>query len=281
MDCAVVIVAAAPSAVVVVGGVEDDDKSNEDNVKRLALFLSLRLDLFIRVEVCLLVGWLFNVHLLRNGLYPVVIVFAAASAVIVIGVVEDDDNNQRRWCIACVLNVYLLRNGLYPVVIVFAAASAVIVIGVVEDDDNNQRRWCIACVLNVYLLMIGLCPVVVVVAVASAVVVVDVVENDDNASEDGAKYLSCSCCWPLIFFRMSRFVCWFVCCLTSQQHASVSQGRICPGNCTCCHTETKVADKTFHLTQSPCTDTGPTSSCAYLKTPGRVATGVPISKSLA
>ena len=61
MDCAVVIVAAAPSAVVVVGGVEDDDKSNEDNVKRLALFLSLRLDLFIRVEVCLLVGWLFNV----------------------------------------------------------------------------------------------------------------------------------------------------------------------------------------------------------------------------
>ena len=237
MDCDVVIVAAAPFAVVVVGAGEDDDKNNEDNMKRLALFLSLRLNHFPDVEVCLLVGWLVNVYLLRNGLYPVVIVFAAASAVIVIGVVEDDDNNQRRWCIACLLNVYLLRNGLYPVVIV--------------------------------------------IAVASAVIVVDVVENDDNASEDGAKHLSCSCCWPLIFFSMSRFVCWFVCCLTSKQHASVSQGRICPGNCTCCHTETKVADKTFHLTQSPCTDTGPTSSCAYLKTPGRVATGVPVSKSLA
>ena len=32
-------------------------------------------------------------------------------------------------------------------------------------------------------------------------------------------------------------------CLTSQQHASVSQGRICSDNCTCCHTETEVADQ--------------------------------------
>ena len=55
MDCDV-IVAAAPSAVIFVGVVEDDDKSNEDDVKRLALFLSLAFDLFIRVEVCLLVG---------------------------------------------------------------------------------------------------------------------------------------------------------------------------------------------------------------------------------
>ena len=39
-------------------------------------------------------------------------------------------------------------------------------------------------------------------------------------------------------------------CLPSQQHASVSQGRICSHNCTCCHTEIKVADQTFHLTQS-------------------------------
>ena len=30
-------------------------------------------------------------------------------------------------------------------------------------------------------------------------------------------------------------------CLTSQQHASVSQGRICSDNCTCCHTEIEVA----------------------------------------
>ena len=32
--------------------------------------------------------------------------------------------------------------------------------------------------------------------------------------------------------------------------ASVSQGRICTDKYTWCHTETEVADKTFHLTQS-------------------------------
>ena len=51
----------------------------------------------------------------------------------------------------------------------------------------------------------------------------------------------------------------FVCCLTSQQHASVSQGWICSDNCTCCHTEIEVADPTFYLTQSQYTDSGPTS----------------------
>ena len=43
-------------------------------------------------------------------------------------------------------------------------------------------------------------------------------------------------------------VCLFVGCLMSQQHASVSQGRICSDNFTCCHTEIEVADQTFHLT---------------------------------
>ena len=42
----------------------------------------------------------------------------------------------------------------------------------------------------------------------------------------------------------------FVCCLTSQQHASVSQGRICTDNLTCCYTEIEVEDQTFYLTQS-------------------------------
>ena len=59
--------------------------------------------------------------------------------------------------------------------------------------------------------------------------------------------------------------CWFsvaaVClldaCLTSKQHASVPQGRICSDNFTCYHNETKVADQTFYLTQSQYTDTGP------------------------
>ena len=60
----------------------------------------------------------------------------------------------------------------------------------------------------------------------------------------------------------------FVCCLTSQQHASVSQERICSNNFTCCHTETEIADRTFHLTQSQYTDTGPTSPSADPITPG-------------
>ena len=60
----------------------------------------------------------------------------------------------------------------------------------------------------------------------------------------------------------------FVACLTSQQHASVSQGRICSDNFTCCHTEIEVADPTFYLTQSQYTDTGPTSPSADPITPG-------------
>ena len=35
----------------------------------------------------------------------------------------------------------------------------------------------------------------------------------------------------------------FVGCLSSQQHASVSQGRICTDNFTCCHTEIEAADQ--------------------------------------
>ena len=57
-------------------------------------------------------------------------------------------------------------------------------------------------------------------------------------------------------------------CLTSQQHASVSQGWICSDNFTCCHTETEVADPTFYLTQSQYTDTGPTSPSTDPITPG-------------
>ena len=56
-------------------------------------------------------------------------------------------------------------------------------------------------------------------------------------------------------------------CLTSQQHASVSQGRICSDSCTCCHTEIEIADPTFYLTQSQYTDTGATSPSADLVTP--------------
>ena len=55
---------------------------------------------------------------------------------------------------------------------------------------------------------------------------------------------------------------------SSQQHASVSQGRICTDNFTCCHTEIEAADQTFHLTQSQYTDTGPTSPSADPIMPG-------------
>ena len=63
-------------------------------------------------------------------------------------------------------------------------------------------------------------------------------------------------------------VCLLVGCLTSQQHASVSQGRICSDNFTCCHTEIEVAHQTFHLTQPQYSDTGPTSPSADPVTPG-------------
>ena len=62
--------------------------------------------------------------------------------------------------------------------------------------------------------------------------------------------------------------CLLVACLTSQQHASVSQGWICSDNFTCCHTEIEVADQTFHLTQSQYTDTGPTSPSTDPTAPG-------------
>ena len=67
---------------------------------------------------------------------------------------------------------------------------------------------------------------------------------------------------------LSAAVCVFVGCLTSQQQASVSQGRICSDNFTCCHTEIELADPTFYLTQSQYTDTGPTSPSTDPITPG-------------
>ena len=61
---------------------------------------------------------------------------------------------------------------------------------------------------------------------------------------------------------LAGFVGWLVDCLTSQQHASISQGRICSDKCTCCNTEIEVADPTFYLIQSQYTDTGSTSPSA-------------------
>ena len=72
----------------------------------------------------------------------------------------------------------------------------------------------------------------------------------------------CAFCWyaTRLSSPLSRHtVCWLVGCLTSLQHASVSQGRICSDHFTFCHTEIEAADQTFYLTQSQYTDTGPTS----------------------
>ena len=54
----------------------------------------------------------------------------------------------------------------------------------------------------------------------------------------------------------------FVGCLTSQLHASLSQGLICLHNSACCHTEIEDADSTCYLAQSQYTDSGPTSPTA-------------------
>ena len=60
----------------------------------------------------------------------------------------------------------------------------------------------------------------------------------------------------------------FVGCLTSQQDASLSQGRISSDKFTCCHIEIEVADPTFYLTQSQYTDIRPTSPSADPIMPG-------------
>ena len=61
-----------------------------------------------------------------------------------------------------------------------------------------------------------------------------------------------------------KIVGWLLGCLTSQQHASVSQGRICSDKFTCCHTEIEVADQS----QPQHTDTGLTSPSADPLSPG-------------
>ena len=61
---------------------------------------------------------------------------------------------------------------------------------------------------------------------------------------------------------------WLVAERPSNMRVYLRDGSICSDNFTCCHTETEVADPTFHLTQSQYTDTGPTSPSADPTTPG-------------
>ena len=80
--------------------------------------------------------------------------------------------------------------------------------------------------------------------------------------------LSCLIAPSLDFWGISWKNCLLVGCLTSQQHANVSQGQICTDYFACCHTEIEVTDPTFYLTQSQYTDTGLTSPNADPKMPG-------------
>ena len=62
-------------------------------------------------------------------------------------------------------------------------------------------------------------------------------------------HLCCCCCCSIALLLL------FVSCLASQQHTTVSQGRICFDKFTCCHIEIEVADQAFYLTKSRYTDT--------------------------
>ena len=72
----------------------------------------------------------------------------------------------------------------------------------------------------------------------------------------------------LLFLEHRRRFHWVVVCLTFQQHARGSRGRIRSDKCSCCHTDIEVAHQTFYLTQSQYTDTRPTSPRADCMMPG-------------
>ena len=63
--------------------------------------------------------------------------------------------------------------------------------------------------------------------------------------KDDAFYLSRPSLCKIKNKKKGLCVCWLVGCLTSLQHASVFQGRMCSDNFTCSHTEIEVADQTF------------------------------------
>ena len=77
--------------------------------------------------------------------------------------------------------------------------------------------------------------------------------------------------------------CLFVACLTSQQHASVSQGPTCSHKYMCCHSEIyKLQIKLSNLSSDSMLTPGRPVPALNLvcQAPGIVGTGVPIFKSL-
>ena len=82
-------------------------------------------------------------------------------------------------------------------------------------------------------------------------------------------------CWDI------RLVCWFIACLMSQQHASVSQGWICSENCAWCHTETEAADLALSPYQNILIAPQPALPLTLKhQAPGRVTTTAPALQSL-
>ena len=67
-------------------------------------------------------------------------------------------------------------------------------------------------------------------------------------------------------------------CLTSKQHASVSQGRSCSDHCRCCHTDIDVTSPNDSIV----TPGNQSQHWPYidLQSPGRVAAAVPIPMSM-
>ena len=66
-------------------------------------------------------------------------------------------------------------------------------------------------------------------------------------------------------------------CLTSQQHGSVAQGRICSDNCTCCHTQKLQIKLSISSIQSILTPGQQVPALTlYSQAPDRIATEAPI-----
>ena len=118
--------------------------------------------------------------------------------------------------------------------------------------NNNSNIIIIIIIIIIFFFFL----IIIIIFIIIIIVIVIVIMACDRCI---LRFLQISSVW---------IVCWFVGCLTSQQHASVSQGQICPGNFMCCHTEIEVADQTVYLTQSQYTDTGLTSPSADPVMPG-------------
>ena len=94
-------------------------------------------------------------------------------------------------------------------------------------------------------------------------------EAQEECAKHGALVSSMKNREEQLFVMSIRLVGLFVGCLASQQHISLSQGRIYSDNCTCCHTELEVADQTLYLFKSQYTDTRRTSPSADPITPAK------------